>query len=209
MRYVIAITLCLSLFLSIGCATNANNATGTSEIHATDRPLVQYDSGIIVHMPSTTFFFPQTGGFYLVGTRIYDVVGENVSVGYNMMSPAPAAVTIYVYPADDFLREYEMVKKAISDMHNNAQPLLENDNVLAGVKGKYAQYEYIDSFFGARKMVNSYVYLYETGAWFVKVRITYAKDEAAVVESEIESFFKVFSFPSRDRLTGKDIYRFK
>jgi hypothetical protein len=206
MRRVIVFALfCAGLILSAGCVTTPPDGTQSRGSGGVKRPLVQLDSGIIEHVPSSTFLPPKVGEFILVSTKAFDESGEDVGIGYNMLSPVPVALTAYIYPSIDFSEEYENAKRAISVQRKDAKLVSEKNVELRYLKGACARFEFVDVFFGSRKTVNSLLYLYETGGWFVKFRITYGKDDSAAADKELETFFNNFLPPMRDRRTGRDI----
>jgi hypothetical protein len=207
MRSILALSviICAGLVFS-GCVTETGSA-GASGGTAAGQPFFKDETGTIVHRPSGTPFPQKIGAFVFAGITIYDRVGENVSVGYN---PQPGGglwgvITAYVYPASDFSQEYDGVKVAIVLGNGDAKLISESEVVMQGVKGRYARFDYPKDLSDGTKEHFSSVYLFETGGWFVKFRVTYQKANADIFEKALETFFSRFRFPARDRRTGGDI----
>jgi len=108
------------------------------------QPMAVNAQGSYHHLASGMTFPPAVGDFERVKITQYDAAGEDVGVGYNLVSPiAGIAATVYVYPAPSLLsigsppdvvasargtlcnNEFARRKKELVDAHSGARLIQE------------------------------------------------------------------------------------
>jgi hypothetical protein len=168
------------------------------------QPLAVNAQGSYTHTASGMTFPPTVGYFERVNITQYDAAGEDVGVGYNLVSQiVDIAATVYVYPAPSLVsigsppdvvasaratlcnNEFARRKKELVDAHSGARLIQERAAPPLGggpqIPGEMAAFEYDDLFGGQRQPLRSelYVFCYVGGKWAFEYRFTSPKSRDA------------------------------
>jgi hypothetical protein len=133
--------------------------------------------------PLAGVVFPSTSdGFVRGELHAYDDWGHNLSVGYEWSDngDSPTAVTVFVYPADDWEADSEHLERAIGDVlraHPNTELQAHARAVIKGNEGLRVDCLIHGGAAGARGLPTS-ILLFKVDRWFVKVRSTARLPEA-------------------------------
>jgi len=148
------------------------------------------------HSFSGTKFKKQIGNFLNVGTRKYDDLGKDISVGYNLNQDI--TITHYVYPSngENLNAHFENYKNSILSNKAKAKLLSASNITTNNISGKYAKFEYFEDYFGKHQLVFSYLYIYELKGWFIMLRITTIIENSSKTVDEINNYLKLMPWPT-------------
>jgi hypothetical protein len=155
----------------------------------------------VKHSP-TGFVFPKTvASFEREKVIKYDKKEDNISVGYNDPR-APAAITVYVYPASapysaaSLRTHFNDCRRQMSTQDPSPQTVLEGETKpLRSYRGFAGMYSYIDNFGGRMQQVISWLKVYQSGNYIVKFRQTYPDASADASSAAIAKFNEAFAWP--------------
>lgn len=149
-----------------------------------------------VHSFSGTTFATKIGNFKIIGPRQYDDTGKDISVGYK--SNSMIELTQYIYPSNglDLYKHFESYKNSLLTNKIKAKLLITENIKTQGIPGKYSKFEFLENFHGLNQTVYSYLYIYKTKGWFIKLRITCKSDNYISMEKEITDYVARMPFPT-------------
>ena len=148
------------------------------------------------HSYSGMKFKKQIGNFQYVGTRKYDDLGKDISVGYNLNQDI--AITHYIYPSngENLNAHFENYKNSLLTNKTNAKLLTASNITTNDILGKFAKFEYYEDYFGKNQLVFSYLYIYELKGWFMMLRITSIIENNSKTVVEINNYLKIMPWPT-------------
>lgn len=148
------------------------------------------------HPYSGTKFKNQIGNFKNVGTRKYDELGKDISVGYTLNQDI--GITHYIYPSNgkNLNKHFKNYKNFLLSNKRNARLYSASDTTTKNISGKYAKLEFYEDFFGENKLVYSYLYIYELKGWFVMLRITTNIESNTQTTNEINNYLMNMPWPT-------------
>ena len=152
--------------------------------------------------PFSGFAFPsRVASFHREQVTRFDKEGKDLGVGYNDLK-APAAITIYVYPAAalyspvSLRKEFNDCRKALLMGHEGVQTVLEGTTKPRGkYRGFGGIYAYRDIFAGEKQQVVSWLTVYQKDSVIVKFRETYPDVTADASAKAIGKFREAFVWP--------------
>jgi hypothetical protein len=151
-----------------------------------------------IHSFSGTVFPDKIANFSFKFTKEYDETGKDISVAYGLNKIIE--LTQYIYPANgqDLNKHFESYKKTIFSVKNNAKLILSEDIKTNNLTGKKAKFEYFEDFHSKNQKVYSYLYIYKSKGWFIKLRITATTDDNTSNEKEIDAYLLEMPFPIKE-----------
>jgi len=167
--------------------------------------------GVYVHGPARAAFPVQVGEFRRAKIFRYDSAGHDVSVSYNLATPAGRLlITVYIYPAATAPRadrvrlcdrEFGAVNNAISSQRDNVAPIEQGAALPAeGIDpslGHRSAYRFAVPFDGRVQEIRSeaHLYCYVGGDWLVKYRVS--APAAVETRGPVEDFIRNGPWPGR------------
>ncbi len=147
-------------------------------------------TGTWIHQASGLPFPERIANYRRGAINQYDRRGTDVGVGYNFEGDdASVAFTVYVRPpvtlesgAPASLAEQFEIEKEVIRIHHpgTRESWVREESFLTEkipVLAKSAEFEYTENFSLHRQPVISQLYLFEREGWFIKYRLTFAKDQ--------------------------------
>jgi hypothetical protein len=168
--------------------------TGCSYPQLPDRAaLVTTEFGGLIHSPSGVRFPSQVGDFIRGTTRIYDLKGDNVSIGYRAVGAEHsilASVSVEKsLPEQSAQAEFERCKQQFVKAHGQARLISEGPfSTGSNRTGHCAEYEYVGEFDGTR---HCRLYLLsDIELWRVTYHATYRPNDDAA--AKVNEFVRQF-----------------
>jgi hypothetical protein len=156
-------------------------------------PVKQY-----VHTYSGTNFPDKIANFSFKFTKEYDETGKDISVAYGLNKIIE--LTQYIYPANgqDLDEHFESYTKTIQSVKGNVKVISTKDIITNKISGKTSKFEYNEDFHSKNQKVYSYLYIYKSKGWFIKLRITCLIENDKSNEKEIEAYLEEMPFPTKE-----------
>jgi len=171
-----------------GCVTTSDQTASPNEI----TPPGEY-----CHEASGILFPKEIGEFQRFKVFQYDSQGRNISVGYNLVRFGPTiAATVYVRPIgdEDFTVCVEYAKAAVIDAHRDATVLVDEEFELSQppkiMKGRHIRFLFTNSTPYGPQLFWSDAYLFTSGSWLFKYRITYLQDYGEKAQKDIQQLLQ-------------------
>ncbi|MBS1722019.1 MAG: hypothetical protein JSS66_03310 [Armatimonadetes bacterium] len=152
-----------------------------------------------VHAGSGFSFPAKVAGFARSEVKVYDKVGDDVSVGYDVRS-SRIALTFYVYPklknqpSYTLKDHYEFCRSEVFRNHDGTKEEghWSGGEVIGGKKRPVFRAMFS---FDSPSRSNSELFLTEHGDWYVLVRSSYPESNARISTREVSNFFASFPWP--------------
>ncbi|MCL5076333.1 MAG: hypothetical protein M1136_11940 [Chloroflexi bacterium] len=205
----------------MGCQGAQRPSQGPASVAT--QPASQEPSQINVEGPYThpglKMRFPERIGDFERGKVLrYDQSEEDVSVGYNLLSPRyPVVATVYVYPGVRVVsigslpkvvaqakalieeREFSAVKNEILKWYPGATSVTEDEALLdqpgRTLKGRKLTFKFERVVAGTRLPMLSETYLFTLDKWFIKYRFTYPEQSHDLATAQIREFMTSLQWP--------------
>jgi hypothetical protein len=189
--------LLILFLLLVLCLACGSGSTGP-RLPAEDRELtVQGD----YRHPSGMVFPERLGDFYRTSVHQFPGSKDNVGISYQMGLQKTATVTAYVYPdtGESLRSHFSRVLDEVRQAHH-AEPGNSSEVSIttpAGpVTGRMASFSYSEAFAGGPATeLDSRVYLFKHGPWFVKYRVTGRAQDAQRVGEAVTTLMTTLGFP--------------
>jgi len=159
-----------------------------------------------VHTFTGFTFPPKVGPFTQVKVTPFNEAHSDIEVDYNN-DPYTVHLSVYVYPAHDPLQKhYEQCKADVMQVHPDAKLLEEKPITLEKGGTKFDGFSALYSFRGkfvANKEQDllSKLIVFRRGDYYVLYRISYAADDKAAAEKQIDDFIQQLAWPEGDGTT--------
>ncbi len=162
-----------------------------------------------VHSFTSFTFPPKVGAFERKKITFFNQEHSDVEVDYDN-DPFTVHLSVYVYPASGIYavpvplkKHYEDCKAAVPRATPDAKLMEEKPYVLekSGIKydGYYALFSFRSKFVGDQEQdLLSQLILFQRGSYYVLFRISYAANDKANAEKQIDDFLQQLAWPPGD-----------